>query len=148
MLQVVRLAPADLAVMRRLNVLFGEAFEDAASYHDAPPPDDHLTGFLAKDHVIVLAAIRDGGPIGGLVAYELEKFEKARRELYIYDLAVEAASRRQGVATALIRALQAIGRQRGAYVIFVQADPADEPAIRLYESLGAREEVLHYDIPV
>jgi aminoglycoside 3-N-acetyltransferase I len=148
MLQVVRLAPADLAVMRRLNVLFGEAFEDAACYHDAPPPDDHLTGFLAKDHVIVLAAIRDGGPIGGLVAYELEKFEKARRELYIYDLAVEAASRRQGVATALIRALQAIGRQRGAYVIFVQADPADEPAIRLYESLGAREEVLHYDIPV
>jgi aminoglycoside 3-N-acetyltransferase I len=146
--QVVRLTPADLAVMRQLNVMFGEAFEDPANYHDAPPPDEHLAGLLAKDHVIALAAIRGGEVIGGLVAYELEKFEKARRELYIYDLAVDAASRRQGVATALIRALQALGRQRGAHVIFVQADYSDEPAIRLYESLGAREDVLHYDIPV
>jgi aminoglycoside 3-N-acetyltransferase I len=103
---------------------------------------------LAKDHVIALAAIRGTQVIGGLVAYELEKFEKARRELYIYDLAVDAASRRQGVATALIRALQKIGRERGAYVIFVQADHGDEAAMRLYESLGAREDVLHYDIPV
>jgi aminoglycoside 3-N-acetyltransferase I len=146
--QVVRLAPADLAAMRRLNYVFGEAFEDPASYHDAPPSDEHLAGLLAKDHVIVLAAIREDEVIGGLVAYELDKFEKARRELYIYDLAVEETSRRQGVATALIRALQAIGRERGAYVIFVQADHGDEPAMRLYESLGAREEVLHYDIPV
>ena len=146
--QVVRLTPADLATMRRLNFVFGAAFEDPERYLDAPPPDEHLTGLLAKDHVIVLAAILNGEVIGGLVAYELEKFEKARRELYIYDLAVEEASRRQGVATALIGALQALGRERGASVIFVQADHGDEPAMRLYESLGAREEVLHYDIPV
>ena len=35
---------------------------------------------------------------------------------------------------------------RGAYVIFVQADIIDEPAIALYSKLGAREEVLHFDI--
>ncbi len=34
----------------------------------------------------------------------------------------------------------------GAYVIFIQADHGDEPAVALYTKLGAREEVLHFDI--
>lgn len=31
-------------------------------------------------------------------------------------------------------------------MIFVQADTVDEPAVALYEKLGTREEVLHFDI--
>lgn len=34
----------------------------------------------------------------------------------------------------------------GAYVIFVQADYGDEPAISLYTKLGRREDVMHFDI--
>lgn len=35
-------------------------------------------------------------------------------------------------------------------MIFVQADtgPEDAPAIALYDKLGQRESVLHFDIPV
>jgi aminoglycoside 3-N-acetyltransferase I len=54
----------------------------------------------------------------------------------------------QKLLTALIRELQQIARARGAYVIFVQADHGDDPAIALYTKLGAREDVLHFDIPV
>ena len=93
-------------------------------------------------------ALEGDAVIGGLAGYELEKFERARSEIYIYDLAVRETHRRQGVATALIRALQKIAKDRGAYVIYVQADPGDEPAIRLYQSLGTREDVHHFDIPV
>jgi len=42
--------------------------------------------------------------------------------------------------------LKSIARTRGAYVIYVQADRGDAPAIALYESLGVREDVLHFDI--
>ena len=87
-----------------------------------------------------------GEVLGGLVAYELPKFEQARSEIYIYDLAVAEAHRRRGVATALIRRLQAIAAERGAWVIFVQADRGDDPAIALYSKLGTREDVLHFDI--
>jgi predicted N-acetyltransferase YhbS len=82
------------------------------------------------------------------VAYELDKFEQARREVYIYDLAVRAEHRRQGIATALIARLGEIAARRSAWVIYVQADYGDDPAIALYEKLGAREAVLHFDIPV
>lgn len=54
--------------------------------------------------------------------------------------------RREGIATALIMELKRIASLRGAYVIFVQADPGDEPAIALYTKLGVREDVLHFDI--
>ncbi len=45
-------------------------------------------------------------------------------------------------------ALRRIAAARGSYVIFVQADLGDAPAIALYSKLGRREEVLHFDIAV
>jgi aminoglycoside 3-N-acetyltransferase I len=143
-----RLGPVDVLLLRKLNSLFGDAFGEQETYGGAPPTDAYLEGLLAKEHVIVLIAMAGEAVIGGLVAYELEKFERMRREIYIYDLAVDAGHRRRGVATALIGHLQGIAAERGAWVIYVQADHGDDPAIALYDKLGAREEVLHFDIAV
>jgi aminoglycoside 3-N-acetyltransferase I len=143
-----RLGPADLPLLRRLNALFGDAFEYPATYTAAPPSDAYLAALLAKEHVIALVALARDEVLGGLVAYELDKLERARREMYIYDLAVAAAHRRRGIATALIEHLREIAAQRGAWVVYVQADHGDDPAIALYEKLGVREDVLHFDIGV
>src|SRR5690606_42021408 len=62
-----------------------------------------------------------------------------------YDLAVDETWRRRGIATALIDALRAIARERGAWVIYVQADPPDAPAMALNTKLGTREDVCHFD---
>jgi aminoglycoside 3-N-acetyltransferase I len=143
-----QLATDDLMFVRALLALFGEAFGEPETYGARPPADGYLAALLAKPHVLALAALDGDTVVGGLVAYELEKLEQARSEIYIYDLAVAEAHRRQGVATGLIRALGKIAAQRGAWVMFVQADRTDPPAIRLYESLGTREDVHHFDIPV
>jgi aminoglycoside 3-N-acetyltransferase I len=147
-LRVDRLGPRDVATARALNAMFGEAFEDASAYGGDPPDDRALAATLAKEHVVALVARADGAVVGGLVAYALDKLERAVREFYIYDLAVAEAYRRRGVATALIGFLQDLAAQAGGSVIFVQADYGDDPAIALYEKLGAREEVLHFDIAV
>lgn len=146
--EIHRLTPADVPRLRALNALFGEAFGEPGTYGGEPPDDGYLAALLTKPHVVALVAMRGAAVVGGLVAYELDKFERARREVYIYDLAVAAAHRWQGIATALIRHLQRIAAARGAWVVFVQADPGDDPAIALYDKLGAREEVLHFDLPV
>ena len=121
---------------------------DPKTYQGAVPGDDYLHSLLGKPHFIALAAIDADRVVGGLAAYVLEKFEQDRREVYIYDLAVSEAHRRKGIATGLIGSLRRTAREIGAYVIFVQADQGDTPAIRLYESLGAREDVHHFDIEV
>src|SRR5262245_33063813 len=146
--QVRHLASGDAALLQELNALFGRAFDDPATHGANPPDTQYLQTLLAKDHVVVLVALDGGHVVGGLIAYELPKHERARSEFYIYDLAVDAIHRRRGIATALIRRLQEIASRRGAWVIFVQADYGDDPAIALYEKLGIREEVLHFDIAV
>ena len=143
-----RLTPADVPLLRQLNTLFGAAFAEPETYAAAPPSDAYLEGLLAKEHVIVLVALVGEEVLGGLVAYELDKFEQARREVYIYDLAVRAERRRQGIATALIARLGEIATRGDAWVIYVQADYGDDPAIALYEKLGVREAVLHFDIRI
>ena len=136
----------DVALLDATRALFGRAFEDEQTYGAAPPPA-YTRALLARESFIALAAVQAGKVIGGLVAYELPKFEQARSEIYLYDLAVDAAHRQRGVATALIRHLQAMAAERGAWVIFVQADQGDDAAIALYTRLGTREDVLHFDIP-
>ena len=143
-----QLTPDDVPLLRALNALFGQSFGDTESYGAEPPSDEYLETLLSKAHVIALVALIDEHVAGGLVAYELDKFERARREVYIYDLAVGEPHRRQGIATALINQLLEIAAGRGAWVVYVQADYADSPAIALYEKLGTREEVLHFDIEV
>ena len=135
-------------MMEGLLTTFGEAFDERATYNDARPSHDYLQALLAADYFIALAALHGDTVVGGLTAYQLRKFEQARSEIYIYDLAVAAAHRRRGIATALIVELRKIAAAREAYVIFVQADYGDDPAIALYTKVGAREDVLHFDIQV
>jgi len=142
------LSPAQLPQARALLGVFGEAFAEPDTYGRNQPDDAYLARLLAKPHVMVVVALDGDAVVGGLIAYELEKLEQARSEVYIYDLAVQEAHRRKGLATGLIRTLGGIAKARGAYVMFVQADRTDPPAIRLYESLGTREDVHHFDIPV
>jgi len=128
--------------------MFGEAFHQRETYRDAQPSADYLERLLGSDTFIALAAVEGDQVVGGVAAYVLTKFEQERSEIYIYDLAVAATHRRQGIATAMIAELQRIGALRGAYVIYVQADYGDDAAIALYTKLGAREDVMHFDIAV
>ncbi len=138
----------DVPELHDLLTLFADAFGEPETYNASRPNDSYLQNLLANDSCIVLTARRHDLVIGGLVAYELPKVEQKRSEIYIYDLAVAESARRQGVATALIDALKRIAANRGAWVIFVQADRGDEAAISLYTKLGIREDVLHFDIDI
>ena len=95
-----------------------------------------------------MVALVSGKVVGGLTAYQLEKNEQERREIYIYDLAVLVSHRRQGIATSLISKVRKVALTRGVWVVFVQADTGieDKPAIALYSKLGTCEEVLHFNI--
>lgn len=144
-----RLHAPDAPRLDDLLDLFAEAFEDDEAYRSRRPGPAYRARLLGSpDFVTLIARTSAGEAVGGLAAYALRKFEQERTEVYIYDLAVAATHRRRGIATALIEALKPIAAHLGATVIFVQADPEDDPAIALYTSLGIREDVHHFDIPV
>jgi aminoglycoside 3-N-acetyltransferase I len=140
------LGPQDVALLRSMLVMFGHAFGDAPTYTARQPDDAYLERLLGSETFLAIAACAQSQVVGGLAGYVLPKFEQARAEFYIYDLAVDEGHRRRGVATALIEELRRVAAARGIYVIFVQADHGDDPAIALYTKLGVREDVLHFDI--
>jgi aminoglycoside 3-N-acetyltransferase I len=148
--EIIHLTENDVFLLQSLNAMFGEAFNDPENYATKQPSPSYLKKLLATPTFMALVAVDDGTVVGGIAAYEFQKFEQQRSEIYIYDLAVLLTHRRQGVATALIERLKAIGRKRGAYVVFVQSDKADEdqPAIALYSKLGTREDVFHFDFVI
>lgn len=136
----------DVTMARAMLELFGRAFEDAPSYLDKQPENRYLQRLLNSDTFVAIVALSGARVVGALAGYVLPKFEQARSEFYVYDLAVDAAHRRRGVATAMIERLKRLATTRGIHVIFVQADLGDDAAIALYTKLGVREDVLHFDI--
>lgn len=142
------LTPKDVGLMEAMLTMFGEAFDQVETYSGARPSIAYLERLLGIDAFMALVAMKDDEVVGGLTAYELQKFEQERSEIYIYDLAVAEGHRREGIATTLIQEIKKIAAARGAYVVIVQADMGDDPAINLYTKLGKREDVLHFDIEV
>ena len=60
------------------------------------------------------------------------------RLVYLVDLYVQAARRRQGIGEALFRAVADAGRSRGAAAMLWTVYRANANAARFYERLGAR----------
>jgi ribosomal protein S18 acetylase RimI-like enzyme len=104
--QVRVLGAEDVAQMRAMLAMFGKAFDDLPTYTRNQPSDGYLGSLLAGDNFVALAAFEGPEVIGGIAGYVLPKFEQARSELYIYDLAVSESHRRHGVATAMIEELR------------------------------------------
>ena len=142
------LGPGEGDLFRAMLVSMGEAFGEVETYTSAQPSASYLEHLICSEYFVAIAAIKSDRVVGGLAAYELHKFEQERSEMYVYDLAVAEGHRREGIATGLLLELRKIARARGSYVMFVQADLADEAAIALYTKLGKREDVVHFDIPV
>lgn len=143
--EIERLSSRQIAEMREALRVFADSFEEEENFFSAPPGDAYLRRLLSDGRFVLLAAKSDGKVVGALSAYELMKYEQERSEFYIYDLAVAKPFRRRGIARSLIEALKPIARDAGAWVVFVQADREDEPAVALYRSMGVEEQPLHFD---
>jgi ribosomal protein S18 acetylase RimI-like enzyme len=123
-----RLGPGDEDVVRRLAT------------------NEPQTALLADDRTIFLAAFQAGEPIGFVFGYELPRRHGHPSMLFVYEVEVRAACRGQGVATKLFLELERIARARGIHEGFVLTEPDNDPANRLYESLGGtREDVVMWD---
>ena len=139
-----RLGPEDSQQARKLISLFDQVFAEPSR---PMLPELDLLSRLSNDHIWVWVAMDQEQVLGGLVGYELPKFETQRSELYLYDLAVASAHQGQGIGRGLIDTLIAQVKSTDIWAVFVQADLGDEVPNALYQSYGyEQEKVHHYDL--
>ena len=123
-----RLGPGDEDVVRKLA------------------DDEPQIGLLADDATIFLAAFRGAEPVGFVFGYELRRRHGAPSILFVYELDVDEAHRRQGIGGRLMRELAEIARSRGVSEGFVLTEPENDAANALYRSLeGERVETVMWD---
>jgi GNAT superfamily N-acetyltransferase len=126
---------ADAAIVLSLVRELAE-FERLA--HEVVGDEAMLRQALAAGHSAALVAEEDGVPIGLALYFHNFSTFLARRGLYLEDLYVRPAFRKQGVGRALLRRLARIAVERGCGRFEWAVLDWNVDAMRFYESLGAR----------
>jgi ribosomal protein S18 acetylase RimI-like enzyme len=122
-------------------------FEDVFEMKDLKiPPADHLQKLLEKDDFFVFVALLNNKVVGGLTSYIMHQYYSTSPLVYIFDLAVQREQQWKGIGKKLIAGNNSYSKSIGAEAVMVQADEADDYAIRFYRSTGATgQQVIHFD---
>jgi len=133
--QGVRLATA--ADVDRAAPLFDAYRQFYSLPSDLALSRQYLAERLGRDEsVVLLAGGTDGAALGFVQMYPGFSSLAAARTFVLYDLFVDPAARRRGVARRLMEAAAGEARRRGAVSLVLSTARTNHPAQRLYESLG------------
>ncbi len=134
--RVSRLTATDIGRARELFVLMTSLLEAEAE----PLSDGYLARLLRRDDFWALAASVEGRVVGGLTAHVLPMTRGELAEVFVYDLAVAAEYRRQGIGRDLVAAVRALAESAGIPVVFVPAGGDDARAAAFYRAAGGTPE--------
>ena len=95
--------------------------------------DTPQVALLDDPRTVFLVAERDGEVVGFVFGYVLPRRHGNATELFVYELGVDEAHRRQGIARQLLEALL-----DGQEESFVLTEPDNEAANAVYRSLGGK----------
>lgn len=127
--RIVRIGPAQAGLLDRV----------AEDVFDAPIDLGRLAAYLAEpSHLMVLAV--SGGVVIGQARGMVHRQPDQATELYIDNLGVTPARKREGVATRLLDDLVAWGRSLGCEEAWVGTEVDNEAARTLYERRGSEAE--------
>lgn len=144
-LKISRLQENDIERFIELVELLNEVFEESNKIAS----EKQLRKLLNKTEFYAFVAIKEDKIVGGLTAYELEKYYSDKSKLYIYDIAVKTELHNQGIGKKLIEYLKTYSMNIGIEGIFVEAHSEDKQAVKFYEStFGKSEKVDHFNFEI
>jgi ribosomal protein S18 acetylase RimI-like enzyme len=108
----------------------------ASSLFDGPARRDATVRFLTEPTHHLLLATEAGRPVGFVTGVETTHPDKGT-EMFLYELAVDEATRGRGIGRALVEALATLAVDRGCYGMWVSTEADNEAAIRTYRAAGA-----------
>jgi aminoglycoside 6'-N-acetyltransferase I len=109
----------------------------AEEVFDHPIDDARLAAYADHPQHLLCVALRDDLVVGQARAIVHSHPDKAP-DLYIDNLGIAPAYRRQGLATRLLAEIVRLGRERGCRELWVCTEQDNESACGLYRSLGWR----------
>ena len=129
--KIERVTSVNDALVSQLNPLLDEGAEwdaeQGAKFLDNP------------DNALFLAFV-DRTAAGFLTAYRLQRLDKQRAEVLLYEIGVQEEFQRQGIGTRLVEAVKEWAGEAGAGEVWVLTYASNAAAMALYKSTGGEEE--------
>lgn len=135
--EIKKLNAEDVELAKELFLFFQV---DDNVQHPVIPSDNYIHTLLSRHSFHVIIALQNGMVTGGLTAYELDMYKESVTEVFLYEIAVKPAYRKQGIGKRLIRFLKQSCAAKGIHEMYVGTEKNNLPAIKLYESTGGKEE--------
>jgi aminoglycoside 3-N-acetyltransferase I len=136
-LEIKKLGAEDFRLAKLLFLFFQV---DDGVENPTSASDDYIKKLLSSDDFHVVAAMEDESLVGGLTAYELTKYKREAKEMFLYEIGVEETHRRKGIGRGLIECLKKICAEKEIPVIFVATEMDNESAKYLYQATGGQFE--------
>ena len=137
-----RLAPEDDGVAARV----------AAEFKSATVSPSHAAQFLANPANYLFVAESASELAGFVLAYRLDRLDRAASQLFVYEVGVLPKHQRRGVGTLLMSEVRRLVRDERLMEAFVLTESNNVAARQLYSGTGAEVESAHsvlfvYDSP-
>jgi ribosomal protein S18 acetylase RimI-like enzyme len=129
-MEIERLTQVDLPLAHELNRLFDEG---------KTWDEEQGRLFLQNPDNLFLLARWSGAPCGFLTAHRLQRFDRRRAGVLLYEIGVGDGFRRRGIGTALINSVKRWASNVGADEVWVLTDRGNTAAIALYEGAGGED---------
>ncbi|ROP38692.1 GNAT family N-acetyltransferase [Saccharothrix texasensis] len=108
----------------------------AGHLFDDVPREDATRAFLADERHHLLIAYVDDEPAGFVSGVETIHPDKGV-EMFLYELGVDEAHQRRGIASALIDRLIGVARERGCTGVWTGTEKDNAAALATYRRAGA-----------
>ena len=128
-----RLVPGDEGVASRV----------AAQFKSVASLSSRARQFLASPANYLIVAELATELAGFVIAYRLDRLDRDRAQLFVYEVGVLPQFQRQGIGTQLMQEIRRLVATEGLMEAFVLTDQANVAAQRLYGGTGATIEEDH-----
>lgn len=124
---VKQVSSLDESLIPQINMLL-----DEGTYWDS----EQGKKFLANPDNILLLSYSGEKVTGFLSGYRLQRFDNKKAEVLLYEIGVDEAFRRRGIAKSLIHTFKQWAKKTGANEVWVLTNKSNKAAVSLYESEG------------
>ena len=138
--------PIEIVVVTAENTAVLDTVAD--DVFDAPIDPDRLARYLSSELNVLLVAVdttMEPPTVVGHCSAVVHTRPEKPTELFVSELGTTPSHRRRGIARRLVTETVSVGRARGCEIAWIATEPENEPARRLYESMGEVELAVIYE---
>lgn len=123
-------------VIKRMHAFPEEYIEHFNRLRDKGTEWDVTEGtkFLAHPDNALFLAFIDDHIVGFLTGYRLQRLDKRKAEILLYEVAVAPHFRNKGVGKALLQHVKDWAKESDAHEVWVLTNRSNTPAVALYRS--------------